>query len=50
MLQRISSIISQNSFVRFVIYLIRDLAILLLLIYAMLLASGQEISFVYANF
>ncbi len=50
MLQRISSIISQNSCAHFVIYLIRDLTILLLLIYAMLLASGQEISFIYANF
>ena len=50
MLQRILSIISQNSCVRFVIYLIRDLAILLSIMYAMLLASGQEISFVYANF
>lgn len=50
MLQKISSIISQNEWLRFLFRLLGDAAILLLMIYAALLATGQEINFVYANF
>lgn len=42
--------IFQNKFIRCAIRFAADLAVLLLLLYVALISSGQEISFVYANF
>ena len=50
MFQKISLIISQNDWLRFLLQLFGDIVILLLIIYVALLATGEEINFVYANF
>lgn len=50
MFQRISHFISDNKILRVLVPFLRDAMMLLLLLGALLLASGQEIRFVYANF